>query len=45
MIEGEVKIGDTVLSRRDGMGIYDTESFKVEAKQDSFVLLIEVIML
>lgn len=45
VIEGEVKIGDTILSKRDGMGIYDTESFKVEAQQDSFVLLIEVAML
>lgn len=45
VIEGEVKIDDITLSRRDGMGIYDTESFKVEAKQDSFVLLIEVNML
>lgn len=45
VIEGEVKIGDTTLSRRDGMGIYDADSFKVKAKQDSFVLLMEVAML
>ena len=45
VIEGEVEIGNTTLSRRDGMGIYDTESFKVEAREDSFVLLIEVTML
>lgn len=45
VIEGEVEIGNTTLSRRDGMGIYDTENFKVEAREDSFVLLIEVTML
>lgn len=44
VIEGEIKIGDTVLSRRDGMGVYDTGEFHLETLQDSRVLLIEVPM-
>ena len=42
VIEGEVKIGDTTLSRRDGMGICETEAFRVQALMDSYVLLMEV---
>lgn len=45
VIEGEVKIGDTVLGRRDGAGFYDTDGFEVEALRDSFVLLMEVPMI
>ena len=45
MIEGEIKIGETVLSRRDGLGVYDTDSFQVEALKESFVLLMEVAMI
>ena len=42
VVEGEVKIGDTVLNRRDGAGITDTEANTMEALQNSTVLLIEV---
>lgn len=45
VIEGEIKIGETVLSRRDGAGLYDTDSFTVEALKASQVLLIEVMMI
>ena len=45
VIEGEIKIGETVLSRRDGLGVYDTDSFQVEALKESFVLLMEVAMI
>lgn len=45
VIEGEIRIGDTVLSRRDGMGITDTRAFDVEASADACVLLIEVAMI
>lgn len=44
VIEGEVKVDDTVLSRRDGMGIYDTHSFELETLKDSHILLMEVPM-
>lgn len=44
VIEGEIKIGDTVLSRRDGMGIYETQGFSVRALKDAYVLLMEVAM-
>ena len=44
VIEGEVEIGNTTLSRRDGMGIYDTKSFELETLKDSHILLIEVPM-
>ena len=44
VIEGEVKVDDTVLSRRDGMGVYDTHSFELETLKDSHILLMEVPM-
>ena len=42
VIDGEIKIGDTVLHRRDGAGITDTDSITIEAIQNSTVLLMEV---
>lgn len=44
VIEGEIEIEGSGLFRRDGMGIYDTDCFRVEARKDSYVLLIEVPM-
>ena len=45
LIEGEIKVDGTVLSRRDGMGVYETDSFEVgNAVKDSHILLIEVPM-
>lgn len=44
LIEGEIKVDDTVLSRRDGMGVYETGSFELETLKDSHILLIEVPM-
>ena len=44
LIEGEIKVDGTVLSRRDGMGVYETDSFELETLQDSHILLIEVPM-
>lgn len=44
VIEGKIKVGDTVLSKRDGMGIYETDQIHVETLEDSQVLLIEVPM-
>lgn len=44
LIEGSVEVDGTVLSRRDGLGVYDTNSFTVKMQEDSHVLLIEVPM-
>lgn len=45
LIEGSIKVDDTVLLRRDGMGVYETKSFEVEVIKDAHVLLIEVPMI
>lgn len=42
LIEGEIKVDGTLLSRRDGMGIYETGSFELETLKDSHILIIEV---
>ena len=42
MIEGEISVTDETLSKRDGMGIWDTEEIWISANKDSQVLLIEV---
>ena len=44
VLEGSVKIGDQVLSRRDGIGIWDTDSIQMEATQDARILLMDVPM-
>lgn len=44
LIEGEIKVDNHTLSRRDGMGIYETNSFELETLQNSHILLIEVPM-
>lgn len=44
LIEGGASIDGTMLSRRDGMGIYDTAHFELETLTDSHILLIEVPM-
>lgn len=45
VIEGEIKIDQSVLSRRDGVGIYETDNFHLEALKNSQVLLMEVAMM
>lgn len=45
VIEGEFSIGDQVLSHRDALGIWDTDSFKFKAESDNArILLMEVPM-
>lgn len=44
ILEGEVEINGEKLSKRDGMGIWDTTSFNVKATEDARVLLMEVPM-
>lgn len=42
VIEGEIKVGDDVLSRRDGMGITEAKNIDIETLKDSFLLAIEI---
>lgn len=42
MIEGEATVAGESLKYRDGLGIYDTDSFDIEVMQDAKLLLIEV---
>lgn len=44
ILDGEVEINGEKLSKRDGMGIWDTDSFQVEASENARVLLMEVPM-
>lgn len=44
VISGKAKIGDTELGERDGMGIWETETFTLEALENSEILLMEVPM-
>lgn len=44
VLEGEVKIGGQSLSKRDGLGISDTDSISIEAASDAELLLMEVPM-
>lgn len=42
VLKGSAKIGDQVLGTRDGFGIWETESFTLEALENSEILLMEV---
>jgi redox-sensitive bicupin YhaK (pirin superfamily) len=44
LIEGKITIDNESLSRRDGIGIWDTEEFSITANENSKILLIEVPM-
>lgn len=44
VLSGTAKIGDQILNSRDGLGIWDTQSFNVEALEDAEILLMEVPM-
>jgi redox-sensitive bicupin YhaK (pirin superfamily) len=44
VLSGSAKLGDQNLETRDGFGIWETESFTLEATADSEVLLMEVPM-
>jgi redox-sensitive bicupin YhaK (pirin superfamily) len=44
ILEGEVEINNEILSKRDGIGIWNTESISVKTSKDSHVLLMEVPM-
>ena len=42
VIEGAVKTGEQILSRRDALEITDTDTIKIEIEADALVLAIEV---
>jgi redox-sensitive bicupin YhaK (pirin superfamily) len=44
VLDGEVEIEGNILSKRDGMGIWNTESINVKATENARVLLMEVPM-
>jgi len=44
VIEGEMEISGEKLTRRDAIGIYDTDKFSFRANSDSEILVIEVPM-
>jgi len=43
-LEGNVLAHNQVLNRRDALGVWNTESFEIDAKQESNILFIEVPM-
>jgi len=45
VLEGDLKVGSTELSRRDGLGISDSDSFTIHANAPSEILLMEVPMI
>ena len=44
VIEGEVTVNDHKLSRRDGLGTWETDTISITATTDAEILLIEVPM-
>ncbi|WP_435949857.1 pirin family protein [Psychrobacter sp. DM8] len=44
VLEGQVTINGSTLDTRDGLGIWDTKSFTMDADEDARVLLMEVPM-
>jgi redox-sensitive bicupin YhaK (pirin superfamily) len=44
LIDGEIKVADESLSKRDGIGIWDTNEFTINATKDSQLLIVEVPM-
>lgn|SRR5690554_1440859 len=44
VLEGEVEINNEKLSKRDGLGIWETDSFTVKALEDARVLLMDIPM-
>ncbi|MGA0444904.1 MAG: pirin family protein [Flavobacteriaceae bacterium] len=44
VIEGEVTLADTLLGKRDALGVWDTDSFSLSASENTRILLMEVPM-
>ncbi|WP_455630644.1 pirin family protein, partial [Parabacteroides sp.] len=45
VIDGEVEVSNTILSKRDGAGFWETDSITIEVLKHAKVLLIEVPMM
>ena len=45
LIEGEISVGNEVLSMRDGIGIWEIDEFSITAHSNSKILLIEIPMM
>jgi redox-sensitive bicupin YhaK (pirin superfamily) len=45
VLEGNLKVGETELNQRDGLGISDSDSFTIHAHTPSEILLMEVPMI
>jgi len=45
VIEGEVEVGDQTLSRRDAIGVWETQKVKIKTKSNSELLLVQVPMI
>jgi len=44
LLEGSLRVGNQVLNKRDGLGIWDTTDFTIEAIDDSEFLLMDIPM-
>jgi len=44
LIDGEISVAGEALSKRDGIGIYETDEFSITTIKDSQILLIEIPM-
>lgn len=44
VIKGSAQIGDQILSERDALGIWDTDSFELKALEDAEILLMDIPM-
>lgn len=44
VLEGEMEVNDQTLSKRDGYGVWDTETIQIKGKTDAKLLLMEVPM-
>ncbi|PRD46297.1 pirin family protein [Sphingobacterium haloxyli] len=44
VLTGSVQVGDQILNKRDGYGLWETETFTLEATADAEILLMEVPM-
>ncbi|MFT6854576.1 MAG: redox-sensitive bicupin YhaK (pirin superfamily) [Cyclobacteriaceae bacterium] len=45
VLDGQVKVGDIQLSKRDGLGVFDINKFNIEASTNAKLLLVEVPMI
>jgi len=44
ILDGEIEVNGEVLSKKDGIGIWDTDEVTVKANEDARVLLMDVPM-